>query len=376
MYGGEPFEPEMDCLAAVTERPAPSSPSNSSSSGEHTEKVAESPSNHDDESDRKPKRCKISRQQLNTLINSFEEEPLPNFEQRQAIAKQLGMTPRSVQIWFQNRRQRLKPTLPKQSGIGQPIGGGHCLTMPPMRSSQGSSLAHSNALRQAAAAAKSQEHAKPTGLNPDMSNLNMASLAAATGMALGKGAAAGGFESLVLGHAMNQLQHNATLAVARGGASTKPFPTLGPSAMGATLGSMGDVMEPFAATKALLGAGYTPSTNPLASRTAAAAVPPVQPLVPGASGTGLPSQPPIHASAENKNLAQSALASLAASVAAAPSPALSLGDAAAAALAVRAASCAPATASTGAMPKSDDKAADGLMLLLACATGNKKEQAA
>ena len=40
------------------------------------------------------------------LINSFEEEPLPNFDQRQSLAKLLGMTPRSVQIWFQNRRQR------------------------------------------------------------------------------------------------------------------------------------------------------------------------------------------------------------------------------------------------------------------------------
>ena len=55
----------------------------------------------------KPKRCKISREQLAVLIKSFEEEPLPNFDQRQALAKMLGMTPRSVQIWFQNRRQRL-----------------------------------------------------------------------------------------------------------------------------------------------------------------------------------------------------------------------------------------------------------------------------
>ena len=47
---------------------------------------------------RRPKRCKISREQLSVLISSFEEEPLPNFDQRQTLAKHLNMTPRSVQI--------------------------------------------------------------------------------------------------------------------------------------------------------------------------------------------------------------------------------------------------------------------------------------
>ena len=46
-----------------------------------------------------------------------DEDPLPSFEKRQALAHQLGMTPRSVQIWFQNRRQRLlKPTLHQGPG--------------------------------------------------------------------------------------------------------------------------------------------------------------------------------------------------------------------------------------------------------------------
>ena len=36
-----------------------------------------------------------------------DEDPLPSFEKRQALAAQLNMSPRSVQIWFQNRRQRL-----------------------------------------------------------------------------------------------------------------------------------------------------------------------------------------------------------------------------------------------------------------------------
>ena len=66
----------------------------------------------------RPKRCKISREQLSLLIKSFDEEPLPNFDQRQGLAKVLGMTPRSVQIWFQNRRQRLKPAIQKLSSAG------------------------------------------------------------------------------------------------------------------------------------------------------------------------------------------------------------------------------------------------------------------
>jgi len=61
------------------------------------------------------KRCKISREQLMVLVDSFEHEPLPNFDQRQALAQRLEMAPRSVQIWFQNRRQRLKPSAQKAS---------------------------------------------------------------------------------------------------------------------------------------------------------------------------------------------------------------------------------------------------------------------
>ena len=57
----------------------------------------------------RPKRSKISREQQVVLLKHFENEALPNFDQRQALSKVLGMTPRSVQIWFQNRRQRLKP---------------------------------------------------------------------------------------------------------------------------------------------------------------------------------------------------------------------------------------------------------------------------
>ena len=43
------------------------------------------------------------------LTRFFAEQPNPNLEQRTTLAKELGMNPRSVQVWFQNRRQRTKP---------------------------------------------------------------------------------------------------------------------------------------------------------------------------------------------------------------------------------------------------------------------------
>ena len=42
-----------------------------------------------------------------TLASVADDDPLPSFEKRQALSNELGMTPRSVQIWFQNRWQRL-----------------------------------------------------------------------------------------------------------------------------------------------------------------------------------------------------------------------------------------------------------------------------
>ena len=173
------------------------------------------------------------------LINSFEEEPLPNFDQRQSLAKLLGMTPRSVQIWFQNRRQRLKPMQPKQSGIGQAIGGGHCLTTPPTRGSGGSSL------NQTAPVSPSQ--------HTSFQNLaGMASLAAVTGMQLGNGPPPG-FESLMMSAAMNQLQQQAITTAAIQAAASSAAST----AYNGNHHNNYDVMEPFAATKAFAGLGYT-----------------------------------------------------------------------------------------------------------------------
>jgi len=302
---------------------APSSPSNSWSSAETMPLPADSPVSADGEH-RRPKRCKISRDQLAVLISSFEEEPLPNFDQRQALAKHLGMTPRSVQIWFQNRRQRLKPMQPKAAAIGTPL----CPTM-----------AHSSAGRPGGSGQGSQPQ-----------HIGMPGLAAAAGLCNGAG---GGFESLVMSHAMSQLG--------------KPMHAAAPGMTGYTSSLPYDVMEPFAATKALLGAGYQAgaagfapglSQSPLSQAVAGGAVPPCSALPPAATGMGMPGMAgcsPHEAQLLAQQISQPH----------------------------RAASNCSGVIDPGATPRQSDvipgsgseQKADGLLLLLACADGRSAEHA-
>ena len=203
----------------------PSSPSGSWTSGETAQLQADSPGGGSDGGDGapRPKRCKISREQLTVLINSFEEEPLPNFDQRQALAKMLGMTPRSVQIWFQNRRQRLKPMQPSKA------------------------LSAS----QASFAQGLQRGFPPTSGGPH--HIGMPGLAAAAGLCQSAGGAS--FESLML---MSQLTNAAAGLANQQAQGSTTAPASGPSGGydGNQSSSSYDVMEPFAATKALLGASY------------------------------------------------------------------------------------------------------------------------
>lgn len=53
-------------------------------------------------------RRRTSRAQLKVLEKSFLENPKPNATVRRILAQKLDMTPRGVQIWFQNRRAKAK----------------------------------------------------------------------------------------------------------------------------------------------------------------------------------------------------------------------------------------------------------------------------
>ncbi|KAJ2999960.1 hypothetical protein HDV02_001217 [Globomyces sp. JEL0801] len=58
----------------------------------------------------KKRRQRTTESQLSSLIAMFEINPLPTAKQRVEMSKVTGMSPRAVQVWFQNRRQNLKRT--------------------------------------------------------------------------------------------------------------------------------------------------------------------------------------------------------------------------------------------------------------------------
>lgn len=59
------------------------------------------------------KRINLTDKQQNVLLNFFYNCAFPDVIQRQMLAKNLKMTPRSVQVWFQNQRQKLKQAISK-----------------------------------------------------------------------------------------------------------------------------------------------------------------------------------------------------------------------------------------------------------------------
>ncbi|XP_050232565.1 homeobox-leucine zipper protein GLABRA 2 [Mercurialis annua] len=71
---------------------------------------------HDEEEDgddknKKKKRKKYHRhtvEQIREMESLFKESPHPDEKQRQQLSKQLGLAPRQVKFWFQNRRTQIK----------------------------------------------------------------------------------------------------------------------------------------------------------------------------------------------------------------------------------------------------------------------------
>ena len=64
--------------------------------------------------EKKRKRQRTSPKQLLILETTFQHNRTPDFQTRTILSKQLGMTPRRIQIWFQNKRAKLKKQ--KQEG--------------------------------------------------------------------------------------------------------------------------------------------------------------------------------------------------------------------------------------------------------------------
>ncbi|KAI9288983.1 homeobox domain-containing protein, partial [Umbelopsis sp. AD052] len=53
-------------------------------------------------------RRRTSRAQFKVLERTFMENPKPSAAVRRILAQKLNMTPRGVQVWFQNRRAKAK----------------------------------------------------------------------------------------------------------------------------------------------------------------------------------------------------------------------------------------------------------------------------
>src|SRR5689334_17294473 len=57
---------------------------------------------------KKSKRHRTSPNQLRILEEIYAKEKMPSQNLRESLAKQLGMTTRRVQVWFQNKRAKEK----------------------------------------------------------------------------------------------------------------------------------------------------------------------------------------------------------------------------------------------------------------------------
>ncbi|KAI8069234.1 homeobox domain-containing protein [Gongronella butleri] len=55
----------------------------------------------------RPKRKRITPEQYQVLTECFGQTDTPNYELRERLSKQLTMTNREVQVWFQNRRAKM-----------------------------------------------------------------------------------------------------------------------------------------------------------------------------------------------------------------------------------------------------------------------------
>lgn len=83
--------------------------------------------NNNSSSNLKAKRKRASPTQLSVLNRVFQQTFFPSTELRIELGKQLGMSPRTVQIWFQNKRQSIRTRTRSNSCISL-----SCSSSPPV----------------------------------------------------------------------------------------------------------------------------------------------------------------------------------------------------------------------------------------------------
>ncbi|CAK9148446.1 unnamed protein product [Ilex paraguariensis] len=75
---------------------------------DHAEKGGSSRASDEEENGLARKKLRLTKEQSAFLEESFKEHNTLNPKQKQALAKQLNLRPRQVEVWFQNRRARTK----------------------------------------------------------------------------------------------------------------------------------------------------------------------------------------------------------------------------------------------------------------------------
>lgn len=75
---------------------------------DETEVEDETEEDDDESSAIKAKRRRANTKQLEVLNRVFDRTFFPSTQMRAELGRQLGMSPRTVQIWFQNRRQAMR----------------------------------------------------------------------------------------------------------------------------------------------------------------------------------------------------------------------------------------------------------------------------
>ncbi|CAO3703276.1 unnamed protein product [Rhizopus stolonifer] len=85
-----------------------SSPASSLSSSPASSSYSFPHQDEDWEEDIKTKRKRANSKQLQVLNKVFDRTFFPSTQVRAELGRQLNMSPRTVQIWFQNRRQAMR----------------------------------------------------------------------------------------------------------------------------------------------------------------------------------------------------------------------------------------------------------------------------
>ncbi|CAE6390522.1 unnamed protein product [Rhizoctonia solani] len=97
-----PIEPHQYVVPSSRIPRADLAPHTPSTSHYNMSRVSQS---SEDLSETKPKRRRANAAQLQLLNDTYARTMFPTTEERADIARRINMTPRQVQIWFQNRRQ-------------------------------------------------------------------------------------------------------------------------------------------------------------------------------------------------------------------------------------------------------------------------------